>query len=59
MKKIKTNKELIQEIETIFEEGKKALLSLHKQKMALINKFKEAQDAEQAADILQKIKDLQ
>lgn len=58
MKKIKTNEELIQEIETIFEEGKKALLLLHEQKMALINKFKEAQDAEQAADILKKIKDL-
>jgi hypothetical protein len=59
MKKIKTNEEMIQEIEVIFEEGKKALLSLHNQKMSLINKFKEAKDAEQAADILQKIKELQ
>jgi uncharacterized coiled-coil protein SlyX len=59
MKKIKTNEELIQEIEAIFEEGKKALLSLHEQKMALIDKFKAAQDAKQAADILQKIKELQ
>lgn len=59
MKKIKTNEELIKEIEAIFAEGKKALLSLHEQKIALINKFKEVQDSEQAADILKKIKDLQ
>jgi uncharacterized coiled-coil protein SlyX len=59
MRKIKTDEKLIQEIETIFEEGKKALLSLHEQKLALINKFKEVQDAEQASDILQKIKHLQ
>lgn len=53
------NKKINQEIEMIFEEGKKALLSLHKQKMLLIDKFKEAKEVKEADDILQKIKDLQ
>lgn len=49
----------ISEIEKIFAEGKKALLSLHYQKMELINLFKEAKDAKEADDILEKIKELQ
>lgn len=49
----------ISEIEKIFAEGKKALLSLHHQKLALINLFKNAKDAKEAEDILKKIKELQ
>lgn len=46
------------EIENIFNEAKAALLSLHNQKMALIKKFKDVDDATQAADILDKLKQL-
>ncbi len=55
----KSTDEVIAEIEQIFEEGKRALLILHHKKMELINKFKEAGDAKEAEDILQKIKALQ
>lgn len=46
------------EIEEIFNKAKVALLSLHNQKMALIKKFKDVDDATQAADILNKLKQL-
>jgi hypothetical protein len=46
------------EIEIIFTEAKRALISLHNQKMALIKKFKESNDTRQAADILNKLKQL-
>lgn len=55
----KSTDELIAEIEQIFEEGKRALLILHHKKMELINRFKEAGDAREAEEILQKIKSLQ
>jgi len=48
----------IAEIEDIFSRAKESLLSLHNQKMALIKKFKDAEDAAQAADILDKLKQL-
>jgi len=50
--------EAAEEIEIIFNEAKQALLSLHYQKMELIKRFKNATDAEQAADILNKLKQL-
>ena len=49
----------VNEIEKIFAEGKRALLSLHYQKMELINHFKAAKDAKEAEDILEKIRELQ
>ena len=48
----------IAEIEDIFSRAKESLLTLHNQKMALIKKFKDAEDAAQAADILDKLKQL-
>jgi hypothetical protein len=51
--------EAAKEIESIFKEAKRALLFLHKQKMALIKKFKDADNATQAEDILNKLKSLQ
>lgn len=59
MKLNNTSSETLREIEEIFLAGKKALLDLHQQKLALITKFKEAKDAKEADDILQKIKALQ
>lgn len=47
-----------EEIEEIFNKAKIALLSLHNQKMALIKKFKDTDSAAQAADILNKLKEL-
>ncbi|MDP3836732.1 MAG: hypothetical protein Q8Q67_01390 [bacterium] len=46
------------EIEIIFAEAKQALFSLHSRKMELIKLFKNAADAEEAADILNKIQSL-
>ncbi|MDD3285631.1 MAG: hypothetical protein PHG95_03300 [Patescibacteria group bacterium] len=48
----------VAEIEDIFNKAKESLLSLHHQKMELIKKFKESDDAVQAADILDKLKQL-
>lgn len=53
-----SNQEAAAEIEIIFQEAKQALLSLHHQKMELIKKFKNTTDAVQAADILNKLKQL-
>ena len=54
----KTKEEELDEIERIFIEAKEALYILHDQKLKLINKFKSAADAEEAADILNKLKAL-
>jgi len=54
----KTKEEELEEIERIFIEAKEALYILHDQKLKLINKFKSAADAEEAADILNKLKAL-
>lgn len=54
-----SKQEALQEIEAIFNEGKRSLLSLHRQKMELIHRFKETADADEAADILNKLKALQ
>ena len=53
-----SSQEAAAEIEIIFNEAKQALLSLHHQKMELIKRFKNAADTEQAADILNKLKQL-
>jgi len=55
----KSKEEAAIEIEDIFNEAKRALVSLHHQKMKLITKFKEAVDADAATDILNKLKALQ
>ncbi|MGE5425679.1 MAG: hypothetical protein ACM3PZ_01245 [Bacillota bacterium] len=46
------------EVEKIFAEAKQALFSLHSRKLELIKRFKNAADAEEAADILNKIQSL-
>lgn len=53
-----SKQDAVAEIEDIFNKAKTALLSLHHQKMALIKKFKDVDDAAQAADILNKLKQL-
>ncbi len=55
---VNTKDDALLEIEEIFKRAKESLLSLHRQKMALIKKFKESDDAAQAADILDKLKQL-
>jgi len=52
------NEEMALEVERIFSEAKQALFLLHKSKMELIKKFKNAADAEEAANILNKIQSL-
>lgn len=55
---VNTKDDALLEIEEIFKRAKESLLSLHLQKMALIKKFKESDDSAQAADILDKLKQL-